>query len=212
MELTIRNVLALASVALCGGTAAAGTIFDTGTPDGGFFGYVGYDVFTGQSVGVAFTAAATYSLDSIGVWMMSNDWDNPGRTYTLSLHTNDPGSNSGVPSSTVLESWNVSTAAVGWTPVLDSVNSTVHPILQAGQQYWIVAESSEPGGYDPVWVWGSSFDGIVSGQNEMDGNGWQSGVTYGSAPGVVVDATLTPAPSALAGIGLGGLAIARRRR
>ena len=109
-------------------TSGAATIWDTGSPDGGFFGYTGYDVFVGQSVAVAFTADKTYSLDRIGVWMMSNDWDNAGRTYTLSIRADAQGGTT-EPAGSILESWNMATGAAGWNPVLDMAESALHPIL-----------------------------------------------------------------------------------
>jgi hypothetical protein len=193
------------------GLAAADTIVDTGTPDGGFFGYIGYDVFVGQSVGLAFTPTANYRLDDVGVWFMSNDFDNPGRTYTLSLRENVPGSNNGMPAPTAIETWNMATAAVGWLPVLDVATSVLHPTLQAGTQYWIYAESNEQPFVDPVWVWGSSFDPYVSGELDLaGGTGWNSGITYGSAPGALIHGTLVPEPMSATLLALVAL-VARRR-
>jgi hypothetical protein len=185
---SIALAAAVFSTTIITAASHAAVIFDTGTPDGGFFGWIGYDVYVGQSVGVAFAPSQSYTLDSIGVWMMSNDWDNAGRTYTLSLHA-------GSPTGATLESWNTATAAVGWDPVLDTVNSSLHPTLSAGTTYWIVADSNEPALVDPVWVWGSTWDGVLSGNVNWPNPQWQTGVTYGSAPGVVVTGTLIPAPA-----------------
>jgi hypothetical protein len=215
MTRNVRTMLAIAGATVASAApASADIIFDTGAPDGGFFGYTGYDIYPDQDVGVAFTPASNSTLNSVGVWIMSNDFDNPGRTFTLSLHTNAPGSNSGIPSNTVLESWNIATSAVGWNPVLESVTSSLHPLLNAGQQYWLVATSNEPGGLDPVWVWGSNFDPIVSGTRNSGnpGNVWETGPTQGSAPGAIVDATIVPAPPSVAILGLAGLTASRRRR
>lgn len=204
--------LAAMVLATVAGSAQADTIFDTGTPDGGFFGFTGYDVFVGQSVAVAFTADQDYALDRIGVWMMSNDFDSAGRTYTLSLRT-DANGGATSPSNSILESWNMATGAVGWNPVLDQAESSLHPLLSAGSTYWIVAESTEQPFVDPVWVWGSSPDGILNGNIDwQSGPNWQTGVTFGSAPGAVVEATAVPGPSALGLAGLAGLAMTRRRR
>jgi len=203
---------ALVAAGALAGSANAATIFNSGTPDGGFFGFTGYDVFVGQSVAVAFTAGQSYSLDRIGVWMMSNDFDNAGRTFTLSLRT-DANGGATHPGSTILESWNMATGAVGWNPVLDVAESVLHPILNAGQTYWIVAESSEEPFVDPVWVWAGNADPILSGNIDwQSGPDWQTGYTYGSAPGAVVEGTLVPSVGTLSLAGLAGLAAARRRR
>jgi hypothetical protein len=214
MKLTVLKALAIAGAVTAATTAHADIIFDTGAPDGGFFGYIGYDIYPDQDVGVAFTPSSACTLDTVGVWIMSNDFDNPGRTFTLSLHTNAPGSNSGIPSATILESWTISTSAVGWNPVLESVTSSLHPLLNAGEQYWLVATSNEPALSDPVWVWGSNWDPVVSGSRNSGnpGNVWETGPTQGSAPGTIIGATLVPAPASFALLGLGGLAAARRRR
>lgn len=195
------------------GSANAATIFDTGSPDGGFFGYTGYDVFVGQSVAVAFTANQTYSLDRIGLWMMSNDWENSGRTYTISIRT-DASGESTEPGNTILESWNMATGAVGWSPVLDMAESVLHPILEAGKTYWIVAESTEEAFVDPVWVWANYWEGAPSGNIDWFNNPgvWQTGVTYGSTPGTVVEGTLIPGVGTLSLAGMAGMLGARRRR
>lgn len=203
----------LAAMAAIACSANAGTIFDTGSPEGGFFGYTGYDVFVGQSVAVAFTANQTYSLDRIGLWMMSNDWENSGRTYTVSIRT-DANNAATEPSNNILESWNMATGAVGWNPVLDIAESTLHPILEAGKTYWIVAESSEEALVDPVWVWANYWEGAPSGNIDWMNNPgvWQTGVTYGSTPGTLVEGTLVPNVGTLSLAGFAGLAAARRRR
>lgn len=205
---SLAATLAMAAVA---GPAAADSIFDTGAP-GGWFGYVGYDIGIMQSVAVAFTPGATYTLDQIGVWIMSNDFDNPGRTYTLSLRT-DAFDGATEPSNTAIESWNVATAAVGWNPLLETVTPTSTIVLNAGVTYWIVAESSEGFGANPVWVWGSNSDPVLSGNIDFaSGSHWQTGYTTGSAPGTVVLGTLVPAPAPLALLGIGGMLAGRRRR
>lgn len=215
MNRTRLSVGAFAALAatLLAGSASAATIWDTGSPEGGFFGYTGYDVFVGQSVAVAFTANQSYSLDRIGLWMMSNDWENSGRTYTISLRT-DANGGATEPGNTILESWNMATGAVGWSPVLDIAESVLHPILEAGKTYWIVAESTEEPFVDPVWVWANYWDGALSGNIDWVGNPgvWQTGVTYGSTPGTIIEGTLIPGIGTPSLAGLVGLGAARRRR
>lgn len=190
---------------------SADIIFDTGTP-GGFFGYIGYDVSVSQSVAVGFTPTQDYTLDQISLWMMSNDFDNPGRTYDVSLRLDAAGGTT-VPGTTVLESWSVATAAIGWDPVLEPVNSVLQPTLMAGVTYWIVAESSEPAGLSPVWVWGDSTDSVPFANIDFfSGPEWQGGVGVGSSPGTLVHATPVPGPASFAALGLAGIASSRRRR
>lgn len=203
----------LALAGAVGSMSGAAVLFDTGSPDGGFFGYTGYDVFVGQSVAVAFTVDKTYSLDRLGVWMMSNDFDNAGRTYTLSIRA-DASGGATQPGSTALETWNMATGAVGWSPVLDMAESTLHPILEAGKTYWIVAESSEEPFVDPVWVWANYWDGALMGNIDWQTQPgvWQTGVTYGSTPGTYVEGTEVPGVGTLGLAGIAGVATARRRR
>lgn len=210
---TLARVAVAAGVAsVWAGVGLAGTIVDTGLGNG-WFGFVGYDLYTGQSVALGFTPQTTCTLDDVGVWIMSNDFDAPGRTFTLTLRESMPGSNNGIPSASVIESWDVATSAVGWTPVLETVNSVLHPTLSAGVQYFIVAESTEPAGYDPCWVQGNNEDPfVVAIDNEFNPNGWESGLQYGSAPGTVINATPVPVPGAMAMFGIAGAGAMRRRR
>ncbi len=211
MRLSTRTTLFAAVLAFGAASASADVIFDTGLP-GGFFGYIGYDVSSTQSVGVAFTPSANYTLDDVGVWFMSNDFDNPGRTFTLSLRNSVPGSNNGVPGPITYETWNMAATAIGWDPMLETATSSLHPLLVAGTQYWLVAESNEIGGLDPVWVWGDSPDPVVSGNDDFFNPGWQSGVTQGSAPGTIIHASPVPEPATICLLTLAGMAVSRRRR
>lgn len=197
------------------GVASGAEVFNTGTPEGGFLGYYGFDIFVDQSFAVAFTPDQDYTLDTVGLWMMSNDFDNAGAPYTVSLQTSGP-SDTGpepAPSGVVLESWDVQTAAIGWSPILETQTSVLNPLLQAGQTYWIVLESDSPPFVDAIWVAsGQDFPvlhSIINAANPTDD--WYSGYTQG-APGMVITGTPVPAPAALALLGLGGLVGTRRRR
>lgn len=196
--------------------AAADTIFNTGTPDPGWLGYYGWDISVGQSVTIAFTPTQDYTLDTLGLWLMSNDFNGPGATLTVSLQTNAGGGAPVAPSGTVLESWDTATGAVGWVPELLTVTSGTHTVLNAGSTYWIVAESAEAGGEDPVWVVAPG-DGSSYYQGNIDfnsGSAWQIGASQ--APlGAVVTATPVPEPGTAASLltgmlMLGGWLRARR--
>ena len=214
-----RLPLASALCAVCFvNPASADTLLDTGTPDPGFLGYYGFDVFVGQSVAIAFTPTQSYSFDAASLWMMSNDFDAAGRSLTVSLQTSAGTASSAVaPSGTSLESWSFATTAVGWTPVMETVSSTLHPLLAAGSTYWIVAQSNEAAGVDPVWVVGPG-----NGSSYTMGNidfasspNWQVGLTSGP-PAALISATLAPVPEpGTLALGLVGLplmlGLARRR-
>lgn len=193
--------------------ASADIVLDTGLVEPGF-GWVGYDIFPDQSVGIAFQPSADVTLSRVGLWFMSNDFDNPGRQYTLSLVT-DAGTAPSIPNtSNVLESWNIATNGVGWTPVLDQVDSVVKPLLHAGTWYWLVADSNEPGGLDPLWVFaGNDVQYYSAIRNSANPNGeWQGGYSFGSTPGTVVEGTPVPEPTMIGTLALVGIGSLRRRR
>lgn len=208
----LRSTCIGLAAACLAGPALADVIIDTGPPNGGMMGYYGFDLLTTQSVAVAFTPGQDYRLDGIGMWIMSNDFDNAGRQYTVTLRTDAEGGMT-IPGGTIIESWTVATDAIGWSPVLDSLVSALNPVLSAGQTYWIVAESAEPPGGNPVWVAGAQDEPVWhSVQNAMNPNGeWISGWGNG-VPAMVVSGTVVPAPGALACLAFGLTAGARRRR
>ncbi len=208
----IRTALFTALLGLAAPLAAADVIFTTGTPDPGFLGYYGFDLYPDQSVGIAFTPDQDYRLDSLGLWMMSNDFDNAGATYTVSLRT-DAADGMTIPGATVIESWTVATGAAGWLPVLDSMTSVLNPLLSAGVTYWIVAESDEPAFFNPVWVASQQDEPVWhSIRNSFNPDGaWISGWGQG-VPGLVVSGSVVPAPGAAGLLAVGALAGLRRRR
>lgn len=208
----MNRPLALLACLGMGTHAGADVIFETGTPDPGFLGYYGFDLFPDQSVAIAFTPQQDWFLHSVALWMMSNDFDQAGRTYTVSLRLDDAGGMT-IPGSTVIESWQVSTGATGWSPVLDSMDSVLNPVLSAGTTYWIVAESDEPGGFNPVWVASQQADPVWhSIRNAFNPDGaWISGWGQG-VPGMVILGAPVPSPGVGALLAVGGLAGLRRRR
>lgn len=218
MRSTIRTpsivvVAAIVALLIGGSNAAADLILDTGSI-GGPFGFFGYDVSRAQSVGLAFVPAQNYTLDDISLWIMSNDFTGPGRTYTVSLRTDNGGGPSPtIPSSIVLESWNVATSAVGFSPVLETQPSILHPLLNAGTPYWVVAESNEPPGLNPVWVIAQSVE-FVSLIDFVSSPTWQPGGLSGAA-GTIIRGTVVPEPwsalSALIGMALIGALRLRKR-
>jgi len=206
--------LAGAVCAIClASPVSADTLLDTGTP-GGWLGYYGYDIAVAQSVAIAFTPTQDYSFTDVSLWLMSNDYE-PGRTLTISLQTNlGSGPSPLQPSGTSLESWNHATSAVGWTPVLETLTSVTHTLLQAGTTYWIVAESNEPLEVDPIWVIAGDGGTYTVGNIDFQSSpNWQVG-TGASAPGIIINAAPVPEPGTLL-LGAVGvpllLGIARRR-
>lgn len=193
------------------GAVSADTVFDTGTPQGGFLGYYGYDIYVEQSVAVAFTPDQDYMLEDVGVWMMNNNFSKPGAEYTLSLRADANGGQT-LPGS-VIESWTVYTEAVGWNPILETVESLINPVLEAGTTYWIMAEGDEPAFVDPVWVASSQSEPVWNAiwNTANPGDGWSAGYGQG-VPGLVVNGTAVPTPGAFAVLALAGIGACGRRR
>ncbi len=191
MQHTLRLFVLIAGIAVAGAgtTARADELLNTGEP-GGPFGFIGFDLFTGQSVAIGFTPKHNYFLDEVAVWIMSNDFGNPGATFTLSLRPNDTPGKPTHPSDTIIESWDIATTAVGWDPVLERRRPKQRTVLEARKTYWLVAESSEAAGENPVWVWGSNDVPVPFALIDFASSPeWQEGTAIGSAPGAIVRAT-----------------------
>lgn len=183
----------VAVMTLAAGPLARGdVVYQTEDPFGGVFGLWGADVGLCQSVGLRFTPGGDYTLDRLGVWFMSNDFSGQGHPLVeLTLRTDDiNAAGASVPSDVVLEAWTFNVQAVGWSPVLEVVDSTQHPTLTAGVPYWIVAESLVVCGVDGVWnmaSFGTGFTAFSLGY----GQPWQPG-GQGAVLATVVEGTPLP--------------------
>lgn len=172
---------AVAAMALGLAAAPAVTadpIYETNGPFGGFFGVYGPDVSNSQSVGVRFTPSADYTLDLINMWFMNNDeFSNEDGFVTLTLR-NDAQSLSGasIPGETIYEEWTFQITALGWDPQVEGVISQVRPLLEAGVNYWIVAESEAPPRKNPVWCFAANDSGYMAVTTPGRGE-WQDGGT-----------------------------------
>lgn len=143
--------------------AAAAVIYETSDPFGSPFGLIGFDICTKQSVGLRFTPDTAYRLSSAGVWFMSNDFT--GATHplvVLTLRTDNSRGGKSIPSDEIIESWTFNVSAVGWDPMLETVESRLTPLLQQGVNYWIVAESEALCGDDGVWNWAGQSSGFTA--------------------------------------------------
>ncbi len=184
-----RNFFALFTAAfLIASPARAELIYGTVAP-GGVFGYWGFDVFAEQSVGIRITPDADYTLDEIKLWFMNNDFSGVQHPLVrISLRPDDqstPGVS--IPGTEIIESYAFNVSAVGWDPVLETVDSQTHPRLCAGVNYWIVATSLAPPGENGVWVMAAEGIGF-SANTDQDATTWQPGGT-GAAPGAEIHGT-----------------------
>jgi hypothetical protein len=155
-------------------TVTADIIYETEWPFGGPFGLWGYDVFVDQSVGVRFTPDRDYTLDRVSLWFMNNDGSGQHHALvTITLRNDNHDGQVSIPGDTVYETWQFNVSAVGWDPQLEVMDSATHPLLEAGLNYWIVAESDSPPFNDGVWNIAAHGSGFMA-NTDLDGE-WYPG-------------------------------------
>ena len=182
----IRTACALAIAAAAMPAIAQEVIFETAEPFGSPFGVIGFDVFVQQSVAVRFTPDRDYRLTSVSAWFMSNNFDTPlDRPVRLTIQTDRPVGDSFVPSGEEVEVMELVISAIGWDPQLDTATASGDTILNAGQAYWVVAESDFPAEVNPVWNWATGVTGFTTTTDFFTGE-WQPGGD-GATVGVVVE-------------------------
>lgn len=170
-------------------TTNGDVVYETEDPFGGAFGVLGFDVFEGQSVAVRFTAGMNYSLDSFSVWLWNNDGSGGTPPMTLAIRSDDIRQGFSIPSASVIEEWNFDLPNTGkFNPILFTFDSKSHPLLEAGQNYWITAESPSPPFIDPVWAIAANDSGISS-TTDCLGCPWEA-ANSGAVPTVIVEGTL----------------------
>jgi len=185
IPLAASSLAATALTALTG-VAHADTIYETADPFGSPIGLIGFDVFTNQSVAVRFVPDADYTLSSISCWFMSNRFDRPlDEPVRLSVQADQAVGDAFIPSGVELEVMDLAVTAVGWDPQLDVATATGSTVLEAGQAYWIVAESDAPAGDNPVWNWATGVTGYTS-TTAFGTGAWQPGGT-GATVGIIVE-------------------------
>jgi hypothetical protein len=174
---TLVMLCVVAITGLAAPTARGEIIYETDGPFDGPFGLWGYDVFIDQSVGVRITPERDYTLDRISLWFMNNDGS--GQHHALVAITLRNDNNDGqvsVPGDTIYETWQFSVSAVGWDPQLEVMDSQGHPVLEAGVNYWIVAESDSPPFIDGVWNIAAYGTGFMA-NTDLDGEWYPGGMS-----------------------------------
>ncbi len=180
---TAVTTLAIAAVAPL---AHADVIFETNDPFGSPFGFVGFDVFTQQSVAVRFVPDQDYTLTSVSAWFMNNNFDQPlDRPVRLSVQTDQAVGDAFIPSGDELEVMDLFITAIGWDPQLDTAQASGDTVLHAGEAYWIVAENDYGPGENPVWNWATGVTGYTS-TTAFDTGAWQPG-GEGATVGIVIE-------------------------
>jgi hypothetical protein len=146
--------------AVLAATAAADVVYQTNPPYIGTNGSPGFDLSDRQSVAMRFTPARDYTLDTIRMWIMSNDHSQVSHApVRVELRPSQEGGRR--PGTTVIELMTFTVSALGWDPVLESVSSRHHPLLRAGTPYWIVLHCDLEEG-NPSWNWSDGSVGIIA--------------------------------------------------
>ena len=168
---------ALAIAVLAAPVVRADIIYETEGPFGGPFGLWGFDVFIDQSVGVRFTPDRGYTLDQISLWFMNNDGSGQHHALvTITLRNDDNSDGVSIPGDTIYETWQFNVSAVGWDPQLEVMDSQDHPTLEAGVNYWIVAESDSPPFIDGVWNIAAHGTGFMA-NTDLNGEWYPGGMS-----------------------------------
>lgn len=206
-------VMAAASI-----SARADTVYSDFGPGQSYNNYYGYQIkacyLCGTEVAASFTPSANYTLSQIDIALMWGGLANNEAKVEL------VDSSSGLPGTTVLESWNLSNLPYeGSGAAPDSLLSSGGVTLSSGTQYWVVANPAASG-FD-VWneTDASHFGGFAKGFEGIDGGySWSTyGVDSSYTPAFdVLGAQPTATPEAstltlLSVMGLVGLAWAARR-
>lgn len=192
-----RGFLAVVFLVLAlSATARADVIHETDDPFGSPFGVLGFDVFQNQSVAIRFTPDEDYLLDRLSLWLWNNDGTGGTPPMTISLRNDEFVADVSTPGDEIFESWDLDLPNTGkFNPTLFVFDSELHPILEAGVKYWVVAESESPPGFDPVWALAFPTLDIYS-TTDFNTGEW-SPAFEGPVPATIVEGT--PAEGAIPG-------------
>ena len=202
---TFRRALAtFVLLALGSAQARAGVVlFDNFGPGDSSQTNVGYTISTATSLtgvdvtsGMSFTPSVTAPLGSIfaAIGLISGT-----NQVTLDLMSDSGGS-----PGTILESFNASNqmGPFGSSNPPIMVTSTLHPVLQMGQQYWLVAFA-----HDSTWAaWNDNNTGDSGPVTQSNDNGLTYNV-FSGARGAFEVTSAVPEPSSLVLCGLGTLGL-----
>jgi hypothetical protein len=140
--------------------AAADVIYQTNPPYFGPNGPPGFDLSDEQSVALRFTPDRDYTLDTIRMWIMSNNQVKVTHApVRVEIRPSQEGGNR--PSQVVIEQMGFTVSALGWSPVLESVSSRLHPLLRAGTPYWVILHCDLHEN-NPSWNWSEGSIGIIA--------------------------------------------------
>jgi hypothetical protein len=190
------------AVLLCGvGMAQADTIVNTFGPTGvGYFPSVGWNINSGSSLGKTFTISNTFNLTQIDVALrLAGESDQ----VLLSLRS-DVGGQPG----SALETFTLTNSFGGGTAGVFTANSILNPEMSAGT-YHVTIETIG----DAAGKWNLN-NGAGTGPMVVSTDGGSSWTTFTDTNGAirVFGTQPVPEPATMAVLGLGTLAIIRRRK
>jgi hypothetical protein len=146
--------------AVLAAVAAADVIYQTNPPYIGPNGPPGFDLSDQQSVALRFTPERDFTLDTVRMWIMSNEHFNVTHA-PVRVELRPSGQWGRRPGTAIIETMTFEVSALGWNPVLESVSSRLHPVLRAGTPYWIVLHCDYQE-QNPSWNWSDKSVGIIA--------------------------------------------------
>lgn len=111
----------------------------------------------------SFTPSGTFTLSSIDLALGNISGTNGA---VIVLTSNEAG---GMPGTTAIEQWTLSSLPSTGTPGIASVTSRINPILSTNQTYWVVAEGLAD---DSMDFWFANNRGLTGGMSNANDGGW----------------------------------------
>eukprot|EP01065_Artemidia_motanka_P030697 TRINITY_DN3677_c0_g1_i1.p1 TRINITY_DN3677_c0_g1~~TRINITY_DN3677_c0_g1_i1.p1 ORF type:complete len:256 (+),score=87.92 TRINITY_DN3677_c0_g1_i1:69-770(+) len=109
----------------------------------------GFDISPVQSVAIRFSVTQPTEITGLGIWLMKNggtDGDLP--LIHLGIHEGNDITPSAAPAVTT----GARCTAEGWVVTQETADLSMPVVAEPGKNYWIVAKSEAPAGFNGVWV------------------------------------------------------------
>ena len=176
----MRSRTLILLVVLGSGALYASPVYSNFGPPGTAYNVsIGWDIpYTGGNfIGEPFTPAVSTDLQNIQIALeyLTQPFDG-----TIAIEP-DAGLGMGPNGSTILESFNfVDNVAFGTAQSPLTFNSLLHPLLNAGQEYWVVVTETSGSG---SWMWNNQFaNSVLFSANQAPNNQTQGAFAINAAP------------------------------